>query len=245
MCSSRQYDESVDVWGLGCIMSELYLRKPIFPGSNHIEQLRLIFSYLGTPIDCEWIKTSDARRWVGGLEKNIGQNFREVFPEANKHGCDLIQSMLCMNPNRRITVQQALEHPWINPLYRTAISSLRKAKTRTLKKINMLTHEITDGEIEMQMDVCREKFNLEFEFERQINTIFGVRHMMYEELHAFSKKRAQKARRIKKNSVMFFQKEDNNYNGQNTNGKCAEKVVGSSTYEKPIRSCNGNSRNYR
>jgi len=49
MCSAKQYDGKVDVWSVGCIFAELFLRKPLFPGGNHLEQLRLIFSMLGTP----------------------------------------------------------------------------------------------------------------------------------------------------------------------------------------------------
>eukprot|EP00494_Astrolonche_serrata_P024472 UN24730 len=58
MCSARLYDVAVDVWSIGCIFSELYLRKPLFPGGNHIEQLKIIFKTLGTPKknNLDWIK---------------------------------------------------------------------------------------------------------------------------------------------------------------------------------------------
>merc|ERR1719481_1711914 len=49
MCSARQYDEKVDEWSVGCIFAELLLRKPLFPGGNHIDQLKLIFQLIGTP----------------------------------------------------------------------------------------------------------------------------------------------------------------------------------------------------
>ena len=36
------YTKAVDVWGIGCILAELVLRKPLFAGSDNEEQLRLI-----------------------------------------------------------------------------------------------------------------------------------------------------------------------------------------------------------
>ena len=46
MCSSRRYDEKVDVWSVGCIMSELYLRKPFFPGILIVCSLFFILCFL-------------------------------------------------------------------------------------------------------------------------------------------------------------------------------------------------------
>ena len=43
------YTKAVDVWGVGCILAELVLRRPIFAGANNEEQLRLITSILGCP----------------------------------------------------------------------------------------------------------------------------------------------------------------------------------------------------
>merc|ERR1719334_1273961 len=69
MCSARQYDEKVDEWSVGCIFVELLLRKPLFPGKNHIEQLQRIFEVLGTPPrnTMDWIKSPEAKQWVKGM----------------------------------------------------------------------------------------------------------------------------------------------------------------------------------
>lgn len=46
---SCYYGEAVDVWSLGCILAELYLRIPIFRGDAVIDQLSKIFGVRGTP----------------------------------------------------------------------------------------------------------------------------------------------------------------------------------------------------
>lgn len=46
---SQTYSESVDIFALGCIMAELYLGRPIFPGISESDQLTRIVTVLGTP----------------------------------------------------------------------------------------------------------------------------------------------------------------------------------------------------
>ena len=48
---SKHYDESIDVWGLGCTIAELILHQTLFPGTSDIHQLELIFSVVGYPVN--------------------------------------------------------------------------------------------------------------------------------------------------------------------------------------------------
>merc|ERR1712060_778809 len=91
MCSAKQYDEKVDVWSVGCIFAELLLRKPIFPGGNHIEQLKIIFAILGTPEagNLDWIKTPEAKHWVERMQASRGRNLSKIFHEASPEALDL------------------------------------------------------------------------------------------------------------------------------------------------------------
>jgi len=171
MCSARQYDEQVDVWSVGCIFAELLLKKPLFPGGNHIDQLKLIFSLLGTPEpdSLDWIKTPEAKQWVKRMTPSKGKSLERIVTKATPDALDLLIKMLKLDPSKRIRVAEALEHPYFAELHDPA-------------------KEIT----------C-ERFDIGFEFEAAISTKFGVRHMMYEELKNFSKnKRARNARRKKK-----------------------------------------------
>jgi len=158
MCSARQYDDKVDMWAVGCILGELLLRKPMFPGQNHIEQLKIIFKVLGTPKDVDWIKTPEARRWVQGMKTHQGKDMNTLFSMATPDVLDLLQLLLLYDPEQRIDTVNALEHECLAELHNPA-----KEKE------------------------C-EPFNTTFEFENSINTIFGVRHMMFEEFNVFSKK---------------------------------------------------------
>ena len=47
LATSEAYSESIDIWSAGCIMAEMFLRKPLFPGQGFIDQVRRIFSIIG------------------------------------------------------------------------------------------------------------------------------------------------------------------------------------------------------
>jgi len=174
MCSAKQYDEKVDVWSVGCIFAEMILRKPLFPGGNHLEQLRIIFEILGTPTcdNLDWIKTPEAKNWVKGMKQYKGHSLDKVFHQATPDALDLLKRMLLLDPEKRISVDEALAHPYFSEQHNPA-------------------KEVT----------CK-KFDISFEYEKSINTKFGVRHMMCEELKNFKKNyKAKRARKKKQKAV--------------------------------------------
>jgi serine/threonine protein kinase len=46
---NSRYSYSVDMWSVGCILAELLGRQPLFPGTNFVHQLTLIFDTVGSP----------------------------------------------------------------------------------------------------------------------------------------------------------------------------------------------------
>lgn len=156
MCSAKTYNELADVWSVGCVLGEVLLGKPLFPGGNHIEQLKIIFTVLGKPKSGEdaWITTPEAKQWVRSLKDMKGKDLSKIFTSATPLALDLLKKMLVCDPKRRIAVNDALGHAWFEELHR-----------------------------EEDEPTCEVPFNLDFEFEQKISTEFGIRHMMYEELH--------------------------------------------------------------
>jgi hypothetical protein len=54
---------------VGCILAELLYRKPLFPGKDYIDQLKLIIRMLGSPTDAdlEFISSAKARAYIKAL----------------------------------------------------------------------------------------------------------------------------------------------------------------------------------
>jgi negative regulator of the PHO system len=48
LLGSRTYNTSIDIWLAGCIMVEMFLGRPLFPGTTNRDQLMRIFRIMGT-----------------------------------------------------------------------------------------------------------------------------------------------------------------------------------------------------
>ena len=69
---------------MGCILAELFGRRPIFPGRDYMHQLAIILRVLGMPSDLSFIDNERALAYVMSL--NIGKEpsmqWANIFPEA-------------------------------------------------------------------------------------------------------------------------------------------------------------------
>ncbi|XP_032105847.1 serine/threonine-protein kinase MAK isoform X3 [Sapajus apella] len=110
---SSVYSSPIDVWAVGSIMAELYMLRPLFPGTSEVDEIFKICQVLGTP------KKSD---WPEGYQLASSMNFRfpqcvpinlkTLIPNASNEAIQLMTEMLNWDPKKRPTASQALKHPY-------------------------------------------------------------------------------------------------------------------------------------
>lgn len=72
---STNYNSPVDIFALGCIMTELYTLVPLFPGTNEVDQLNKIVKILGTPDNADWPEGYKLAQAKGTPYQNQGITF--------------------------------------------------------------------------------------------------------------------------------------------------------------------------
>jgi len=136
----QSYTSAVDIWSLGCIFAELLSmqetsvpsyqnRQPLFPGkscfplsadrptsyADQLDQLNVIFDVIGTPSEDD-ITTNGGQNvseYLSKLKVKKSRGLGSLYPGADPLALDLLEKMLMFNPQKRCTVMEAIEHPFL------------------------------------------------------------------------------------------------------------------------------------
>ncbi|KAG2245697.1 hypothetical protein Bca52824_085325 [Brassica carinata] len=113
---ATEYTTAIDVWSAGCVLAELLLGQPLFPGESRVDQLVEIIKVLGTPTR-EEIKCMNPNYTDFKFPQIKAHPWHKVFhkgmpPEA----VDLVSRLLQYSPNLRFTAIDVLVHPFFDEL---------------------------------------------------------------------------------------------------------------------------------
>ncbi|KAI6116118.1 kinase-like domain-containing protein [Pisolithus sp. B1] len=119
MLTFKEYTRAIDMWSVGCVLAEMLSGKPLFPGRDYHDQLSLILDVLGTPSidDFYAISSPRSREYIRALPFRKGRDFGSMFAGANPLAIDFLVKCLTFSPRRRITVVEALQHPYFEPYH--------------------------------------------------------------------------------------------------------------------------------
>lgn len=110
---AKLYTTSIDMWSAGCIFAELAdAGRPLFPGSDVLDQLMKIFRVLGTPTEDTWPGVTHLADYVALPSFPPITSWSQIVPRLNSKGRDLLQKLLVCRPNQRISAEQAMQHPY-------------------------------------------------------------------------------------------------------------------------------------
>ncbi|GEM_PF-1462246 len=139
MQGAGNYGLPVDMWSIGCIFAQMLMmqtqledRDPLFRGDScfplscengqksrlPLDQLNVIFGCLGAPTDedlASILPDETTREYLKTLPQRKPPDLETLFPYIeNKKAIDLLKRFLVINPNKRITAKEALEHSFLD-----------------------------------------------------------------------------------------------------------------------------------
>ncbi|XP_036064316.1 mitogen-activated protein kinase 15 isoform X2 [Onychomys torridus] len=111
-----EYTPGVDMWSLGCILGEMLRGQPLFPGTSTFHQLELILETIPLP-------SMEELQGLGSdysalILQNLGSKPRQTLdallpPDTPPEALDLLKRLLAFAPDKRLSAEQALQHPYV------------------------------------------------------------------------------------------------------------------------------------
>lgn len=116
LLGTKTYDRGVDMWSVGCIFAELLTREPLFRGKNEVDQVSKIFELCGVPSEDTWpgFRRLPNARSLKLPKTNVAPEvlIRATFPSMTTAGVALLSSLLALDPSRRPSAQETLQHDY-------------------------------------------------------------------------------------------------------------------------------------
>ena len=108
------YGAAVDLWAAGCVLAELLGRRALLPGRDAAHQLSLVLGVVGTPPPEALRRAASpaAAAYAAKLPAAERVSFRHLYPGASDDAAALLDALLAFEPERRLSAQDALRHPF-------------------------------------------------------------------------------------------------------------------------------------
>jgi len=149
MLNAKGYTKAIDIWSVGCILAEMLSNRAIFPGKHYLDQLNHILNILGSPSpdDLMCIINHKARSYLQSLPAKGKVPWKRLYPNADLRALDLLDKMLTFNHHHRISVEQALAHPYLEQYYDPLDEPIAETPFTVESEIDDLPKETLKGQI--------------------------------------------------------------------------------------------------
>lgn len=148
-----EYDVEIDMWSLGCILCELYMGYPIFPGEDEYDMVYYIMEYFGKPPF--WMIENAKKRDLffdedgevyekensfGKIRRPNTKLLENFLVNADEDFTNFVKNCLQWDYKRRITPEEALRHKWICKEMPKEVLKVHYKKIKEMGSILTLTN---------------------------------------------------------------------------------------------------------
>ena len=109
------YSEAVDLWSIGCILAELLMRKPLFPGTSEANQVQQIFEIMGysSAAELTFPVNTDVQVFMDKHCKGPAKPLEGIISGASPAAMSLVKALLTVDPVQRVNAENALRYEWL------------------------------------------------------------------------------------------------------------------------------------
>lgn len=115
LLAAKRYTKGVDMWSLGCILAEMLIGRALFPGSSTINQIERIMNTITKPSrqDIASIGSHYAASVLEKMPQRPRKPLDLIITQSHTAAIDMVQRLLVFAPQKRLTVEQCLVHPYV------------------------------------------------------------------------------------------------------------------------------------
>ncbi|KAJ5940836.1 hypothetical protein N7516_001004 [Penicillium verrucosum] len=116
MLTWQRYSYAVDIWSTGCILAEMLLGKVLLPGTDNVHHFKLMTEMFGKPPKefMETVYSDVTMKFVNSLPEAEPQSLRATLGDVDSKAVDLLEKMLDIDPQKRITAADAIPHLYLS-----------------------------------------------------------------------------------------------------------------------------------
>ena len=164
LLGSVRYSAAVDIWSAGCVLAELELGRPIFPGKTEVEQFDLVSRVLGLPGDdfsgASALPNYDlfvTQPLAASGKTGYTNTFKSAYhSKISEQAIGLLERAFTLDPDRRPSAKILLTHSYfftypaagapgeLEPLQLAAGVSMHEFETKQRRKLGIKVPQIEE-----------------------------------------------------------------------------------------------------